>query len=348
MNYYELLQVTPSASAEVIKNAYKAMAKKYHPDLYKGNRSFAEEKMKLLNEAISILESAEKRREYNIENNFPDISNDAEQNEEYMKNIDDFLNYSDSQTPPDITEIDSFDDSEDSRSLFDYEEELEKAKSSGRKSRQRIGKWYYIVIAGLIIANIVIIALIIGNFSTALLNSFKKENAEDTISDEEYDDIEDYIEPQDWNDAWENDIIEDNETAAATPTQEFVETYLVGGNEPATAETTTEKTALALPPTAATTGKKLPAPTTSKPAPVKTTEAEKITESETLPEYTEPEEPGDTIEFPYEEELTTEDYLHEIAPGMITEDSTDEFAEPETEYDSVSDEADGQIEEPLT
>ena len=65
MNYYELLEISPSASIEVIRNAYKTLAKKYHPDTYKGDNSFAEEKMKLLNEAISVLEDEGKRSEYN-------------------------------------------------------------------------------------------------------------------------------------------------------------------------------------------------------------------------------------------------------------------------------------------
>ena len=65
MNYYELLEISSSASVEVIRNAYKTLAKKYHPDTYKGDTSFAEEKMKLLNEAVSVLEDEVKRSEYN-------------------------------------------------------------------------------------------------------------------------------------------------------------------------------------------------------------------------------------------------------------------------------------------
>ena len=65
MNYYELLEISPSASVEVIRNAYKTLAKKYHPDTYSGDTSFAEEKMKLLNEAVSVLEDEGKRNEYN-------------------------------------------------------------------------------------------------------------------------------------------------------------------------------------------------------------------------------------------------------------------------------------------
>ena len=98
MNYYELLGVTPNASAEVIKNAYKTLAKRFHPDTYDGDRIFAEEKMKLLNEAISVLENEEKRKLYNEENNIglysshstvfssPDLS------DTFMEDIDNFLN----------------------------------------------------------------------------------------------------------------------------------------------------------------------------------------------------------------------------------------------------------------
>jgi DnaJ-class molecular chaperone len=33
MNLYDILEVSPKASEEVIKNAYKALEKKYHPEL---------------------------------------------------------------------------------------------------------------------------------------------------------------------------------------------------------------------------------------------------------------------------------------------------------------------------
>jgi len=74
MNYYELLEISPSASIEVARNAYKTLAKKYHPDTYKGDTSFAEEKMKLLNEAVSVLEDEAKRNEYNKINGINPLS----------------------------------------------------------------------------------------------------------------------------------------------------------------------------------------------------------------------------------------------------------------------------------
>jgi len=45
-DYYKILQVAPDASPEVIQMAYKALAKKYHPDLNPGQEEAAQEKMK--------------------------------------------------------------------------------------------------------------------------------------------------------------------------------------------------------------------------------------------------------------------------------------------------------------
>ncbi|MBR2897465.1 MAG: DnaJ domain-containing protein [Oscillospiraceae bacterium] len=64
MTYYEILEISENASEEVIKMAYKALAKKYHPDVFQGDRNEAEEKMKQINVAYSILSDAAKRAQY--------------------------------------------------------------------------------------------------------------------------------------------------------------------------------------------------------------------------------------------------------------------------------------------
>ncbi len=64
VNYYEILEVSEKASKEVIEKAYKALAKKYHPDLNQDNKKEAEQKMKQLNEAYEVLISDEKRANY--------------------------------------------------------------------------------------------------------------------------------------------------------------------------------------------------------------------------------------------------------------------------------------------
>ena len=55
-NYYEILEVNPKASKEIIEKAYRTLVKRYHPDLYSSvqNRE-AEAKLKEINEAYNIL-----------------------------------------------------------------------------------------------------------------------------------------------------------------------------------------------------------------------------------------------------------------------------------------------------
>ena len=63
-DYYKILQVSPDAAPEVIQMAYKALAKKYHPDLNPNNADWAQERMKELNEAFEVLSDPEKRATY--------------------------------------------------------------------------------------------------------------------------------------------------------------------------------------------------------------------------------------------------------------------------------------------
>lgn len=67
-NYYDLLEVNPKASKEIIEKAYRVLIKKYHPDLYQGEeRIYAENKSKDLNEAYRVLSDDFLREQYDIE-----------------------------------------------------------------------------------------------------------------------------------------------------------------------------------------------------------------------------------------------------------------------------------------
>jgi len=65
MDYYEILEVSPRASYEVIRNAYRALALKYHPDTNRiDDKETAEEKMKQINLAYQVLYNPNTRAEY--------------------------------------------------------------------------------------------------------------------------------------------------------------------------------------------------------------------------------------------------------------------------------------------
>lgn len=63
-NYYGILEISEDASQEVIKAVYKALAKKYHPDCYSGDKKYAKKTMTQINEAYEVLSDKQKRAEY--------------------------------------------------------------------------------------------------------------------------------------------------------------------------------------------------------------------------------------------------------------------------------------------
>ena len=61
---YKVLGVSPDASDEEIKRAYRKLAKKYHPDLNPDDKEGAEAKFKEATEAYEILSDADKKQKY--------------------------------------------------------------------------------------------------------------------------------------------------------------------------------------------------------------------------------------------------------------------------------------------
>ena len=81
-NYYEILEVNPKASEDIIKKVYKIKVKQNHPDLFQGEeKKKAEEKTKEITEAYDILSNKEKRQNYDLEFK----NNENEEKDKYIK-----------------------------------------------------------------------------------------------------------------------------------------------------------------------------------------------------------------------------------------------------------------------
>ena len=63
-DYYEVLGVPKNATLDQIKQAYRALARKYHPDVTKEDKAHAEERFKEISEAYEVLVDDEKRKLY--------------------------------------------------------------------------------------------------------------------------------------------------------------------------------------------------------------------------------------------------------------------------------------------
>ncbi|MBQ0017469.1 MAG: DnaJ domain-containing protein [Clostridiales bacterium] len=63
-NYYKILGVKQTSSQEQIKKAYLSCIKKYHPDIYKGDKVFAEKQTEVITEAYTVLKNMDERKKY--------------------------------------------------------------------------------------------------------------------------------------------------------------------------------------------------------------------------------------------------------------------------------------------
>lgn len=63
-DYYDVLGVAKTSSAEEIKSAYRKMALKWHPDRNQDKKAEAEQKFKEINEAYQVLSDPQKKQQY--------------------------------------------------------------------------------------------------------------------------------------------------------------------------------------------------------------------------------------------------------------------------------------------
>ena len=96
-NYYKVLGLKKGASEAEVKNSYRSLARKFHPDINPKNKN-AESKFKDINEAYEILSNAEKRdkylKYYDFINGFKDkeiSEKEKDLNYDKYKNFNDFL-----------------------------------------------------------------------------------------------------------------------------------------------------------------------------------------------------------------------------------------------------------------
>lgn len=67
--FYKILGISSKANADEIKSAYRKLARKYHPDLNRGNK-ISEEKFKEVTEAYNVLSNEKTRRQYDLLNGY--------------------------------------------------------------------------------------------------------------------------------------------------------------------------------------------------------------------------------------------------------------------------------------
>jgi len=66
-DYYAILHVLPSADADVIKAAFRVLARRYHPDSCTGSKEDAHQRMQEINAAYEVLGDKQKRAAYDRE-----------------------------------------------------------------------------------------------------------------------------------------------------------------------------------------------------------------------------------------------------------------------------------------
>ncbi len=86
-NFYEVLRVRTNATSDQIKRAFIELVSKYHPDVYKGDKLYAERYTAIVTEAYSVLKDPDKRYEYDLKHNINSrpSKRDLRREDEYIR-----------------------------------------------------------------------------------------------------------------------------------------------------------------------------------------------------------------------------------------------------------------------
>ena len=81
IDYYKVLDISPNASADEIKKAYRQKAKQYHPDV--SSEVNASEKMKQVNSAYDVLSDPQQKQAYDFRRQNPHMQQTGYTNTQY-------------------------------------------------------------------------------------------------------------------------------------------------------------------------------------------------------------------------------------------------------------------------
>ena len=83
---YQVLGVSPNASEDEIRQAYRRLAKKYHPDLNPGDKTAAQ-KMNEVNAAYDAIKNPQAYRQQQAQQRYQQQARPQYQNQQYHNNV---------------------------------------------------------------------------------------------------------------------------------------------------------------------------------------------------------------------------------------------------------------------
>jgi len=83
-DYYRILGVLDDAEDVVIRAAYKALAQRYHPDKWTGDKEEANRRMQEINQAYGVLSDATKRKQYDATRDKSEYQDESDFESDYQ------------------------------------------------------------------------------------------------------------------------------------------------------------------------------------------------------------------------------------------------------------------------